>query len=130
MEAVRILFLRALGFQLWNKHMPIMARPKQRKEALEDDTSMGVLPRAVLRPSSFILPDGELNFSNYSMDMGIQEGWFLDHAYEYKANWPSVSWHDKGVVWYEREFPTPSMEGLPRSLVQPTFGACGYETRI
>ena len=91
-------FLRALGFQLWNKHMPIMARPKQRKEALEDDTSMGVLPRAVLRPGSFILPDGELNFSNYSMDMGIQEGWFLDHAYEYKANWPgNIEQHIEAV---------------------------------
>lgn len=71
---------------------------KTKKEALEDDTSMGVLPRAVLRPGSFILPDGELNFSNYSMDMGIQEGWFLDHAYEYKANWPgNIEQHIEAV---------------------------------
>jgi len=117
---------------------------KTMEETLEDDTSMGVLPRAVLRPSSFILLDGEWNFAIDSADKGIQEGWFLGHAYEHRANWPgnveqhiegvkqeqSISWHDKGVVWYEREFPKPSLESLPHSMVQLTFGACGYETRI
>src|SRR5690606_299171 len=66
------------------------------------------------------------------------------HDYSAKANWPgSVEthlssfgkkeklWHDMVIVWYEREFPMPEMsDSDDNSLLQLTFGACGYETRV
>ncbi|MBA2339691.1 MAG: glycoside hydrolase family 2, partial [Pyrinomonadaceae bacterium] len=40
-------------------------------------------------------------------------------------------WQDSVVAWYEREFTLPERNGRPDdSLLQITFGACGYETRV
>jgi hypothetical protein len=43
------------------------------------------------------------------------------------------AWQDQVVAWYEREFPLPERvngNGSSHSLLQLTFGACGYETRV
>ncbi|MDO7849730.1 glycoside hydrolase family 2 TIM barrel-domain containing protein [Hymenobacter sp. M29] len=104
------------------------------------------LPRAVLRMNSHVLLDGEWSFAHDVEDKGLEEDWALEHTYAHKAQWPGsveahlaevrgqhdgATWHDKIVVWYEREFTLPEIaEPQPRSLIQLTFGACGYETRV
>ncbi|MEJ7913636.1 MAG: hypothetical protein WKF70_10815, partial [Chitinophagaceae bacterium] len=40
-----------------------------------------LLPRAVLRPNSFVLLDGEWRFSIDPQDSGLHEGWHLGHEY-------------------------------------------------
>ncbi|OGX86029.1 glycoside hydrolase [Hymenobacter lapidarius] len=104
------------------------------------------LPRAVLRMNSHVLLDGQWRFAHDDADVGLQENWASGHSYEYTAQWPgsveehlaqargqqgAAAWHDQVVVWYEREFALPAIEEpQPRSMVQLTFGACGYETRV
>jgi len=119
---------------------------KSREEALEDTHFINPVPRAVLRHSTPILLDGEWNFELDSEDVGIRDGWFLGHEYTQKANWPgSVEehmsqgkeqqqtefWKDKVVAWYERDFPLPDQNGnRQKTMMQLTFGASGYETRV
>ncbi len=107
------------------------------------------LPRAVLRPNSYVLLDGEWSFALDTDDQGLSEQWYLGHGYGRTAQWPgsvedhlqqahehvqATPWHDKVVVWYEREFALPERDqndtGVARSLFQLTFGACGYETQV
>ena len=104
------------------------------------------LPRAVLRINSHVLLDGQWSFAHDDADVGLQEDWASGHQYEHMAQWPgsveqhlmqarghqdAAAWHDQVVVWYEREFALPEIaEPQPRSMVQLTFGACGYETRV
>jgi beta-galactosidase/beta-glucuronidase len=103
------------------------------------------LPRAVLRPNTSVLLDGEWRFALDLEDRGLTEGWHLGHEYEHTAHWPgSVEAYmatakgtlqtvlqDKVVVWYERDFPLPKRDDqLSHSMLQITFGACGYETRV
>ncbi|MBD2720956.1 glycoside hydrolase family 2 protein [Hymenobacter armeniacus] len=104
------------------------------------------LPRAVLRMSSHVLLDGQWKFAHDAEDVGLLDDWALGHNYEHLAQWPGsveahlaevrgqqggAAWHDKIVVWYEREFNLPEIaEPQARSLIQLTFGACGYETRV
>jgi beta-galactosidase/beta-glucuronidase len=43
----------------------------------------------------------------------------------------TLSWQDRVVAWYERDFTIPDdWCREPNCLVQLTFGACGYETRV
>jgi hypothetical protein len=111
------------------------------------------LPRAVLRPNSHWLLDGEWRFALDPEDKGMRERWYLGHAYDRAAQWPgsieehmeeareakehqppapaAAAWQDKVVAWYEREFPLPERHGPgPQPMLQITFGACGYETRV
>jgi beta-galactosidase/beta-glucuronidase len=104
------------------------------------------LPRAVLRLNSHMLLDGQWNFAHDAEDVGLREEWALGHTYEHTAQWPGsveahlaqargqrdgATWHDQVVVWYEREFTLPEVdEAQCRSMMQLTFGACGYETRV
>jgi beta-galactosidase/beta-glucuronidase len=105
------------------------------------------LPRAVLRPNSYWLLDGEWRFALDPEDRGVRERWYLGHTYESTAQWPGSveahmsearegqhqgpSWQDKVVAWYERDFPLPERGGSPLpTTIQITFGACGYETRV
>src|SRR4051812_29601492 len=122
--------------------------PKHIEEIDLEDIISNDLPRAVIRPNSYVLLDGEWNFEVDVEDRGLNEEWFKLHEYHDKATWPgSVEdhmsqargdqgpfvWNDKIVVWYEREFPLPErieQGGVPRTLLQLTFGACGYETRV
>ncbi len=120
---------------------------KSRKEGTVDETFSNPLPRAVIRPNAYILLDGEWNFAVDKEDAGLREGWHLWHQYQQTAHWPgsieeqlnqqrqgepdSPAWQDKVVVWYEREFALPDRSEVPpQNMLQLTFGACGYETRV
>lgn len=116
------------------------------KEAIleQEEEEQNPLPRAVLRPNSHLLLDGEWRFSLDMQDIGLQQCWHLGHQYPYTAQWPGSieehmsaakgqhyeGWKDKVVAWYEREFERPKkINGTP-TMLQLTFGACGYETRV
>ncbi|MCE7070049.1 glycoside hydrolase family 2 [Dyadobacter sp. CY327] len=119
---------------------------KSREANVEDLTFQDDLPRAVLRPNEYVLLDGEWKFAVDPNDQGITESWYVRHNFSQTAQWPGsveqhlaasqhdlASWKDKIVVWYEREFEL-SQEALAEhdtdSILQLTFGACGYETRV
>lgn len=116
---------------------------KSKEEALSDDEAINPLPRAVIRPNSFVLLDGEWKFALDSDDKGINDNWYVAHQYDDSAHWPGSvemhmaevkptekSWNEKIVVWYEREFPLPERQDKQNTQFQLTFGACGYETRV
>lgn len=125
-------------------------RPNYGFSASKEETDtldyINPLPRAVIRPNSFTLLDGEWKFALDREDRGLQENWQINHDYDDTAHWPgSVEqqmakehptekpWENKIVVWYEREFPMPVQSngpGMPPSIIQLTFGACGYETQV
>ena len=104
------------------------------------------LPRAVLRPNTYLLLDGEWQFALDPEDKGLAEQWYVGHTYTNTADWPgsiedhlaqaggdsaSVGWQDTVLAWYERTFTLPQQsESTAHSLMQLTFGACGYETRV
>lgn len=107
------------------------------------------LPRAVLRPNTYLLLDGDWRFTHDIADEGLAQNWQLGHDYPYTAHWPGSvedhiaqahqagdgpGWQDKVVVWYEREFDLPEREpandNRPQPMFQLTFGACGYETQV
>ena len=121
---------------------------KSKEEKQSEDQPINPLPRAVLRSNTYILLDGTWNFALDSEDKGLEERWFLGHQYSYTGDWPGSiedhmlnakiepskpTWKDEIVAWYEREFPMPEIplnHGAPPSLIQLTFGACGYETMV
>ncbi|HZH37104.1 MAG TPA: glycoside hydrolase family 2, partial [Flavisolibacter sp.] len=118
---------------------------KSVEEGKIEEEFVNPLPRAVLRSNSFLLLDGEWRFAIDKDDRGLQEGWHLGYRYQQVANWPGSienhmspegtgdRWRDKVIAWYEREFPMPELtseNGNGNSLIQLTFGACGYETRV
>ncbi len=119
---------------------------KSQEESPEDENYIDLLPRAVIRPNSFVLLDGDWRFAHDPEDKGLNQKWYLQHNYEHTAQWPGsvehhmekglkaeISWQDKLIVWYERDFPLPekpTTEGAPASIFQLTFGACGYETKV
>lgn len=116
---------------------------KSKEEILQDENP---LPRAVFRPNSYLLLDGEWRFAVDTEDDGIRHGWHLGHNYSQTAMWPGSieqhmeqsrehegvnTWHDKIVAWYEREFTIPEkLEPASHLMWQLTFGACGYETQV
>lgn len=116
-----------------------------RDEGTTEEDVLNPLPRAVLRSNSFILLDGEWKFAVDTKDEGLTQQWYLGHLYTSTAEWPGSiedhmekaglkdRWHDKVVAWYEREFPQPALEDESfngHSMLQLTFGACGYETTV
>jgi glycosyl hydrolase family 2 len=121
---------------------------KSKEERYAEDTFINPLPRAVVRSNTPLLLDGEWAFEIDTDDKGMREGWHQGHNYTDVAEWPgsiehhiatakgqveTTAWKDKVVAWYEREFPLPEIENGDKrhsSLLQLTFGACGYETRI
>jgi beta-galactosidase/beta-glucuronidase len=105
------------------------------------------LPRAVSRPNEYELLDGPWRFALDLEDRGLEEDWYRGHDYRHTAVWPgsieshlaeakdlqqqSPPWQDAVVAWYERELVVPEhWRGSQTSVVQLTFGACGYETRV
>lgn len=117
-----------------------------KEERLSDEEALNALPRSVLRHNSFVLLDGEWRFALDAEDNGLQGKWYVHHDYTDHANWPGSiehhiatakgikednAWQGKVVVWYERDFPKPAIatNGAP-SMLQLTFGACGYETQV
>ncbi len=107
------------------------------------EEELNPLPRSVVRPNPFLLLDGEWDFAFDAQNEGLREGWYKSHEYTAKAAWPgsieslmakdTASWRDEIVVWYERRFENPHFlrvgDDAPK-LLQLTFGACGYETRV
>ncbi|GAB3528771.1 glycoside hydrolase family 2 [Pontibacter brevis] len=116
------------------------------EEQHSTETQENPLPRAVLRPNTHYLLDGQWHFALDNEDRGLQEAWYLGHRYEHTAHWPgsveahmaaakgqqyqAQPWQDKVIAWYEREFPRPERSPSSPSMFQITFGACGYETRV
>jgi beta-galactosidase/beta-glucuronidase len=105
------------------------------------------LPRSIMRPNEYELLDGQWRFDLDLEDRGLAEKWYLEHNYRRTAAWPgsieahmaeakdaqqhTPGWHDTVVAWYEREFTVPEHWCVePGCLVQITFGACGYDTRV
>ncbi len=121
---------------------------KSKEEGFADENFINPLPRAVIRPNFYILLDGEWKFALDTEDRGIADGWPLGHEYKDTASWPGsieshiaaakdqtlvTPWQDNIIAWYEREFPFTEIangNGDPHTLLQLTFGACGYETRV
>ncbi|HEY0045218.1 MAG TPA: glycoside hydrolase family 2 TIM barrel-domain containing protein [Flavobacterium sp.] len=120
---------------------------QSQEEIISDDTFIDPIPRSVIRSNAPMLLDGEWRFSIDVEDLGLQQGWHLGHDYTAVADWPGTieehiskakglvnerTWNEKVVVWYEREFPLPSREedASHHDMIQLTFGACGYETRV
>jgi hypothetical protein len=114
------------------------------------------LPRSVSRSGAFVLLDGEWRFGLDPEDRGLGAKWYLGHAFGETAEWPAsiesrmdaaggvqeaaqeaagrpgppLPPHDEVIAWYERDFEVPPDWLAARdSVVQVTFGACGYETR-
>jgi hypothetical protein len=129
-------------------HHPNYSTSKSKEEDYAEDNFINPLPRAVMRPNTPVLLDGEWMFALDPEDKGRQECWHLGHEYNETSQWPGSieehiaaahdhsqahSWQDKIVAWYEREFPLPKMEngnGVVHNMFQLTFGACGYETQV
>ena len=124
---------------------PNYSTANSKEEHLAEDIEINPLPRAVLRPNSHIILDGEWRFSLDPEDKGLQQGWHLGHQYPYTAQWPGSieehmaaakdqqidrGWKDKVVAWYEREFDLPEKTNGAPTMIQLTFGACGYETQV
>lgn len=125
---------------------PNYGMTKSKEEQQIEETFVSPLPRAVLRPNSFMLLDGEWKFAIDEDDKGIEKQWYHHFDYEHTAAWPGsiekhmeeariqhtgLSWSDTVVAWYEREFPMPEANvNNPHSMVQLTFGACGFETMV
>ncbi|MFD2569588.1 glycoside hydrolase family 2 protein [Spirosoma soli] len=127
-------------------HQSNFSFAQSREETTELEEAINPLPRAVLRPNSHVLLDGEWKIAFDNDDCGIRERWYLGHNYQQTAHWPGsveehmaqakglphpAVWQDKVIVWYEREFNLPERSGpTAQSTIQLTFGACGYETRV
>lgn len=118
---------------------------QDREAAQVIEQYLNPLPRSVIRRNAVMLLDGAWRFALDPEDQGLAEQWYVSHPFTQTANWPgSIEAHlatlrdehapndqDMLVAWYEREFTIPSEWGnLPNQLVQLTFGACGYETRV
>lgn len=126
------------------KKHPNYSLTKCKDDSGSDEGLINPLPRAVIRPNSFILLDGDWNFELDTENKGLIESWYISHQFTKKASWPgSVEahmnainpkgnhWINQVIVWYEREFPLPEMsENQSKLQLQLTFGACGYETRV
>ena len=120
---------------------------RERGEVTALQPYLNPLPRSVIRNHAFELLDGQWRFDLDPQDRGLGEHWYLGHAYGGTASWPgsiesqiargqeavaqSAPAADEVVAWYERDFEVPAdWLTMPESVVQVTFGACGYETRV
>ena len=61
---------------------------RSKEEGWADETFTNPLPRAVIRPNSYVLLDGEWRFDLDTEERGLLESWHLGHSYEHTANWP------------------------------------------
>lgn len=127
------------------KTNPNYSSSKIKEDGLSDIEYDNPLPRAVVRPNTYVLLDGTWQISLDPEDRGLLEKWYLEHQFEHKAKWPGSveefmtmkhqpeAWHDKVIIWYQREFLLPEIEkynGDSPVMLQLTFGACGYQTQV
>lgn len=105
------------------------------------------LPRSITRSTDYLLLDGEWSFALDLENRGLSERWYQGQRYTETAHWPGtiearmaagqaagehrLPWRDEVVAWYERTFAIPDAWCNDTSdMLQITFGACGYETRV
>lgn len=106
------------------------------------------LPRSITRRGEYELLDGNWQFELDTDDKGLRDQWYMGHEYAGTAVWPSTieaymaqghqqtggkvePSRDNVIGWYERTFSVPERWRLDSNwIVQLTFGACGYETRV
>jgi len=106
------------------------------------------LPRSILRRDAYELLDGEWRFALDTEDEGLSGQWFARHDFSATAMFPgSIESHlaaakdekalsalysasDEAIAWYETDFDIPEEWRKYNRLIQLTFGACGYETRV
>ncbi len=141
-----ILAVHQQTYQFMADH-PNYGLSKALQESEISEEFINPLPRAVLRPNTFMILNGEWRFSLDIKNVGLQEGWHLGHEYDEVTNWPGSieqhlatargnktdTWRDNVVGWYERDFELPEMikvPGKPADILQLSFGACGYETQV
>ncbi|HZG68367.1 MAG TPA: glycoside hydrolase family 2 TIM barrel-domain containing protein, partial [Herpetosiphonaceae bacterium] len=102
-------------------------------------TYLNPLPRTIARTGETLLLDGMWDFELDLHNRGLEEHWEHGHVYAGQAHWPGslesqieegrdLPWEDEIVAWYERHFELPP--AWAGELVQVTFGAVGYETRV
>ena len=118
---------------------------KSKEEKFEDENYVNPLPRAVVRPNSFMLLDGIWSFAIDPDDSGVIESWYTSYKFTDTAHWPGsveahmsemqpgLTWNNQVIVWYERAFLLSEFapgHDSNRSQLQLTFGACGYETMV
>lgn len=103
------------------------------------DRYLNPLPRTIGRNGRSLLLDGVWHFELDLANRGLEEQWEAGHFYTRTTNWPgsiesqlqaglALPWDDEVVAWYERSFELP--DAWQGELVQVTFGAVGYETRV
>jgi len=103
------------------------------------DRYLNPLPRTIARNGQSLLLDGVWYFELDLANRGLDEHWEAGHTYTRTTNWPgsiesqlqaglALPWDDEVVAWYERSFVLPA--AWQGELVQVTFGAVGYETRV
>ena len=127
------------------KTSPNYSSSKIKENGISDIDFNNPLPRAVIRPNTYVLLDGDWQISFDPHDKGLPEKWYLVHQFEQTANWPGSvedymtkkhqheAWHDKVIIWYQKEFLLPQHKkynGSTPVMLQLTFGACGYETQV
>src|SRR3712207_5991726 len=116
---------RALAFRPKSKHVV--------------ERYLNPLPRTIARTGQPHLLDGTWKFELDRQNRGLEEHWEVGHDYPGTAVWPGsiesqleaglqLPWEDEVVAWYERTFEIPAE--WAGELVQVTFGAVGYETRV
>ncbi len=120
---------------------------RDKRDAEIVQAQLNPLPRSVNRQNVYELLNGEWRFGIDLEDRGLRERWFVAHEYDSTAVWPgsieahmaaarntqqqTPAWQDTVVAWYEREFSVPENWFHDAvGLLQITFGACGYETRV
>ncbi len=120
---------------------------RDKRDAEIVQAQLNPLPRSVNRQNVYELLNGEWRFGLDLEDRGLREHWFVAHEYDSTAVWPgsieahmaaarntqqqTPAWQDTVVAWYEREFSVPENWFHDAvGLLQITFGACGYETRV
>jgi hypothetical protein len=114
---------------------------RDRAEAENIKQYLNPLPRSITRNGTFLLLDGEWDFALDIKDCGLTEQWYLGNNYTDTAQWPGTvesqirhaheeHSNDEIIAWYEREFTVPPQWLEEQTIVQVTFGACGYETRV
>jgi beta-galactosidase/beta-glucuronidase len=120
---------------------------RDKRDAEIVQAQLNPLPRSVNRQNVYELLNGEWRFGIDLEDRGLREHWFVAHEYDSTAVWPgsieahmaaarntqqqTPAWQDTVVAWYEREFSVPENWFHDAvGLLQITFGACGYETRV
>jgi hypothetical protein len=127
------------------KTRPNYSSSKIKEDNVGDVNYSNPLPRAVIRPNTYVLLDGDWQISPDPNNVGLQEKWYTEHEFELTAKWPgSVEQfmtkkqqadlcNDQVTIWYQREFLLPEHKKYTEFspvMLQLTFGACGYETQV